>query len=297
MENKREHFSASTFIWGGMILKNHYGDVVLITGASSGIGKATAEYLASKGFKVYGTSRRVLEEVAIDLSSGDTKGFFHMIQLDVCSEDSVKKAVNYVVSKEGHIDILINNAGFGIAGSVEDTSIEEAYSQFDTNFFGMLRMCRAVLPIMRKQKKGLIINISSVAGLISIPFQSMYSASKYSIEAVTEAMRMELKPFGVKVAMVEPGDTKTGFTDKRQYVKAAKEGSPYSEKFKKSISAMEKSETQGPGPKKVVKSITRIIGSKNPPIRVTAGFSYKLIVFLKRFLPSRLVEFVVSKIY
>jgi short-subunit dehydrogenase len=284
--------------WGEFQLKKHYGDVVLVTGASSGIGKATAEFLVKNGFKVYGTSRKVLEEVAIDISSSTGGGFFHMIQLDVRSEDSAKHAVEYVLQKEGHIDILINNAGFGIAGSVEDTSIEEAYSQMDTNFFGMLRMSKSVLPSMRKQKKGLIINVSSVAGVISIPYQSMYSASKYAIEAVTEALRMELKPFGVKAAMVEPGDTKTGFTDKRIYVAASKDSSAYKDRFEKSIKVMEVSETNGPTPEKVVvKAIAKIISRKNPPVRITAGFSYKLIVFLKRLLPSRFVEFVVSKLY
>lgn len=276
-------------------MKSKYGSVVLITGASSGIGKATAEYLASSGLKVYGTSRKA----QVDNPDGFTGsgGFLRMIQLDVCSEDSAKKAINYVMEKEGRIDILINNAGFGIAGSVEDTSIEEAHSQLDTNFFGMLRMCRNVLPIMRKQKSGLIINTSSVAGVISIPYQSMYSASKYAVEAVTEAMRMEVAPFGIKVSMVEPGDTKTGFTDKRVYVSAAKGDSAYKNKFTKSINTMEKSEQSGPPPMVVTKTIASIINSKNPPIRKTVGISYKLIVFLKRLLPSRLVGYIVSKLY
>ncbi|HBM80168.1 MAG TPA: hypothetical protein DD426_04915 [Clostridiaceae bacterium] len=267
-------------------MDNYYGNVVLITGTSSGIGKETAEFLNSNGFTVYGTSRKP--------SGTDTD--INMVQLDVCSEESIKKAVDYVIKKEGHIDILINNAGFGIAGSVEDTSIEEAYSQFDTNFFGMLRMSRAVLPHMRKQGKGLIINISSVAGIISIPFQSMYSASKFSVEAVTQAMRIELKPYGIKVSMVEPGDTKTGFTDKRKFVSAS-ESSVYKERFIKSIDAMAKSEQNGPGPRAVIKEIYRIIKSKNPPVRITAGWSYKLIVFAKRFVPDRLLEYVVSKLY
>lgn len=274
-----------------------YGNVVLITGASSGIGKATAEYLKSKGFYVYGTSRKpapAMEEKSI--LGDENSGFLKMLQLDVCSEESVKKAVNYVIEKEGHIDILINNAGFGIAGSVEDTSDEEAYSQLNTNFFGMLRMCRNVLPHMRRQKRGLIINISSVAGLIAIPYQSMYSASKYAIEAVTEAMRTEVKPFGIKVSMVEPGDTHTGFTQKRQFCKASS-NSAYSEQFKKSVNSMEESELNGPGPEVVVKAISKIIYSKNPPIRITAGFSYKAVVFLKRLLPARLVAYAVSKIY
>ncbi|TDT61139.1 SDR family oxidoreductase [Fonticella tunisiensis] len=278
-------------------MKKIYGDVVLITGASSGIGKATAEFLAKHGYKVYGTSRKAYFETEEQVAAtSDSSGFIKMIPLDVCSDDSVKKAVSYVYEKEGHIDILINNAGFGIAGSVEDTSPEEAFAQFNTNFFGTHRMLRAVLPIMRKQGKGLIINVSSVAGVFPIPFQSMYSASKYAVESMTEALRMELKPFGIKVSMVEPGDTRTGFTDQRLYAKDA-QNSVYKKYFTKSVTSMEKSERNGPGPHVVVKEIARIINSKNPPIRVTSGFSYKLFVFLKRFFPPRFIQFVISKMY
>lgn len=280
-------------------MNNLDGSVVLVTGASSGLGKAIANTLYKMGYRVYGTSRKPIEEDYTEIISvsDNNSGFLRMLQLDVCSEESAKKAVEIILKEEGRIDILINNAGFGIAGSVEDTSIEEAYSQLDTNFFGMLRMSRAVLPSMRKNKKGLIINTSSVAGLLSIPYQSMYSASKYAIEAVTEAMRIELKPFGIKVSMVEPGDTHTGFTDKRKYVEASNEGSPYRDRFIKSIKKMEHDELSGPGPQKVVNAVLRIIKSKNPPIRITVGFPYKLVAFLKRILPARFVEFVLSKIY
>jgi short-subunit dehydrogenase len=280
-------------------MKKYYGDVVLITGASSGIGKAIAEALVKLGYKVYGTSRKQESGKFVEVipQANKNSGFLRMLQLDVCSEESVENAVNLVLNKEGRIDILINNAGFGIAGSIEDTTVEEAFSQFDTNFFGVLRMCRKVIPSMRANKNGLILNISSVAGLISVPFQSMYSASKYAVEALTEALRIEVKHFGIKVSMVEPGDTKTGFTDKRIYVAASAEESAYNEKFMKSIKTMEVSEMKGPGPHKIVQAAVKIINMKNPPIRITAGFSYKVIVFLKRLLPARLVSYVVSKIY
>lgn len=281
------------------LLKAHYGNVVLVTGASSGIGKAIAETLSGRGYRVYGTSRNTKPGIYNEIisPSTDSNGFLRMIRLDVCSEDSIREAVQLVLKNEGTIDILINNAGFGIAGSVEDTTTEEAYKQFDTNFFGVHRMCRNVIPIMRNKKNGLIINISSVAGLISIPFQSMYSSSKYAVEALTEALRMELKPFGINVSMVEPGDTKTGFTDKRVYVAGASENSAYRDKFHKSIDSMVKSELNGPGPNKIVQAVVKIINSKNPPVRITAGFSYKVIAFLKRILPARFVLYVVSKIY
>lgn len=281
------------------MMKTNYGNTVLITGASSGIGQAISIALAKMGFNVYGTSRSEKPDTYNEIisSSDNYKGFLRMIQLDVCSEESIKKAVDLVVSEEGTIDILINNAGMGIAGSVEDTTTEESLKQFDTNFFGVLRMCRNVIPIMRNNKKGLIINISSVAGLIAIPFQAMYSSSKYAVEALTEALRIEIKPFGINVSMVEPGDTKTNFTEKRIYAAGANRNSAYSTKFEKSIKAMEKSELNGPGPDKIVKAVIKIINMKNPPIRITAGFSYKVIVFLKRILPARLVSYIVSKIY
>lgn len=268
--------------------------VVLVTGASSGIGQAIAQTLMEKGYKVYGTSRNAKDEAAIKAKNGT--GFLKMISLDVCSEESIKAAIDYILSREITIDILINNAGNGIAGSVEDTTTDEAYYQFNTNFFGVHRMCRAVLPKMREQKNGLIINISSVAGLISVPYQSMYSASKYAIEALTEALRIEVKPFGIKVSMVEPGDTKTGFTAKRLYTKASSD-SAYSEKFIKAIKTMEHDEQNGPSPKVLVDAVIRIINSNNPPVRIVGGFSYKALYMLKRLLPARLVEFVVSKIY
>lgn len=268
--------------------------VVLVTGASSGIGQAIAQTLIEKGYKVYGTSRNVTDESVIKAKSGS--GFLKMISLDVCSEESIKNAIDYILQREITIDILINNAGNGIAGSVEDTTTEEAFYQFDTNFFGVHRMCRAVLPKMREQKSGLIINISSVAGLISVPYQSMYSASKYAVEALTETLRIEVKPFGIKVSMVEPGDTKTGFTAKRIYTKASA-SSVYTEKFMKAIKTMEHDEQNGPSPKILVDAVLKIINSKNPPVRIVGGFSYKVLFILKRLLPARFVEFVVSKIY
>jgi short-subunit dehydrogenase len=275
-------------------MSNLGNKVVLVTGASSGIGQALAITLMEKGYKVYGTSRKANYEQLAASKLGS--GFLQMIPLDVCSEASIKSAVDYILSKEGFIDIVVNNAGSGIAGSVEDTSTEEALSQFDANFFGVHRVCRAVLPMMRERKQGLIINISSVAGLISVPYQSMYSASKYAIEAMTEALRLEVKPFGIKVSMVEPGDTKTGFTAKRQYVKASS-SSAYTETFMKSIKTMEKDEQNGPPPKVVVDAILKVINAKNPPVRIVAGLSYKILYTLKRIAPARLTDFVVGKLY
>lgn len=272
--------------------------VVFITGASSGIGKALAYEMMLKGNRVYGTSRKASGEstrILPDLPS--STGFIEMLELDVRHEQSITKAINYIKLKEGHIDILINSAGYGFAGPIEETTFEEAFAQFDTNFFGVLRVLRGALPLMRQEGKGLIINISSVAGFIPIPFQSMYSASKYALESMTESLRMELKPFGINVVIVEPGDISTGFTDNRALVKGASASSPYYEKFTKSVNTMIKDEKGGPGPEIVAKSILRIIEMKNPPVRVTIGFSYKLVAFIKRIIPDRLLHYILLKLY
>lgn len=271
------------------------GKVVLVTGASSGIGKSVAELLAAKGCRVYGTSRKQYSQDVILTGTGS--GFLKMLQLDVCSGESVQEAVDAVMAIEGRIDVLVNNAGMGIAGSVEDTSTEEAFRQFNTNFFGVHRMVRQILPIMRKQGQGLIINISSVAAQFAIPFQSMYSASKAAIEAMSEALRIEAAPYGVRVALVEPGDTKTGFTDSRQFVAAAGEESPYREKFTKSVHVMIKDEMNGPEPVVVARAVWKTMARKNPSVRVVVGLKYKVFVFLKRLVPARFMLFILSKMY
>lgn len=271
--------------------------VILITGASSGVGKCAAEYLSQNGYKVYGTSRKIERNKFIEIGSHNNGGFLKMINLEARSDESVAEAVNHIVSKENTIDILINCPGYALAGAIEDTSADEACDEFNTNFFGVIRTCRNVLPIMRENGGGTIINIGSVAGLISIPFQSMYSASKYALESMTESLRMEVKKYNIKVALVDPGDIKTGFTDSRVFTRASGENSAYAEKLKKSVNSMIKSEQNGPPPDKAVKAIEKIINMSNPPIHIVVGTSYKLLAILKKFLPSRLTEFVVSKLY
>jgi short-subunit dehydrogenase len=284
-------------------MSKYYGKVVLVTGASSGIGKAVAEYLAQEGYVVYGTSRKPQiadgngSEACGKSAANVTGSSIKMLQMDVCSEESVKAAVDQVLAAEGELGIVVNNAGMGIAGSVEDTSPEEALLQFDTNFFGMHRVIRQVLPTMRKQGKGLIINMSSVGAIFPIPFQSMYVASKAAIEGMSGSLRNELRPFGIKVVMVEPGDTKTGFTGSRVFVKAGGEGSAYSKQSKKSIAVMERDEENGPDPIVVAKVVGKVINRKSPPLCVAVGLQYKLMVFAKRLVPKALEAFVVSKMY
>ncbi|MGC8873617.1 MAG: SDR family NAD(P)-dependent oxidoreductase, partial [Chloroflexia bacterium] len=155
--------------------------VVLITGASSGIGLACARYLADRGYRVFGTSRH---------PEACPPEPFPMIQMDVCDDASVLRGVEAVRERAGRIDVLVNNAGIGYGGAIEDTSLEEAHRQFETNFFGALRLCRAVLPIMRAQGSGLIVNMSSIGGLIGLPFQGLYSATKFALEGMSEALRL-----------------------------------------------------------------------------------------------------------
>jgi short-subunit dehydrogenase len=276
-----------------MMRKNR--DVVIITGASSGIGKYLGSFLAEQGYKVYGTSRHPEHDKSV---SDNEDVFFKVIKLDITDEKSVDAAINDVIIKEGKIDILINNAGSGLAGAIEDTSLDEMKRQFDVGLFGVHSMCRKVLPFMRSQGKGLIINIGSVAGLISLPFQSMYSSSKFALEAYTESLRIELKPHGIRATVVEPGDTKTSFSKNRLFSEQSKSvDSAYFDRFKKSIAVMENDEANAPGPQKVVKAIYSIINKKNPPVRKTIGVANIIFAILRRILPSSIGEFIVSKIY
>ncbi|HBK84686.1 MAG TPA: hypothetical protein DDZ53_01490 [Firmicutes bacterium] len=272
-----------------------YGKVPLVVGASSGMGKACAEYLCTQGYHVYGTSRRVA--FPSDTAYLKDAGFLAMVPLDVTDDASIERAVDFVIKQEGEIGVLLNCAGYGLGGAVEDISREEAHHIFDTNIIGMMMVCRQVLPHMRAQQRGLIVNIGSVAGLFALPFQSMYSATKYAVEAMTESLRMEVKPFGIKVALIDPGDISTGFTAARQTSKAAQVNPTYKERHDKAVNAMIKSELGGPGPEIVVRAFARILNSKNPPVRVITSLDYRAAAMLKRLVPARLVEFIIERIY
>ena len=184
-----------------------YGKAILITGASSGIGRAAAELFADAGYTVWAGSRHCEECVEKRLGGGEIRS----LQMDVCNEDSTRRAVERAVS-EGGLGIVLNCAGMGIAGPAEDTFEEAVRAQFEVNYFGTLRVNRMVLPYFRAQGKGLVLVMSSVAGRVPIPYQSHYSSSKYALDAYVEALRMEARPFGIRAALIEPGDTKTGFT-------------------------------------------------------------------------------------
>jgi NAD(P)-dependent dehydrogenase (short-subunit alcohol dehydrogenase family) len=263
------------------------GRVVLITGASSGIGLCCAEFLSTRGYRVYGASR-----------TATTAAGAAPLPLDVTNDESAVQAIETVLAREGRLDVLVNNAGFGIAGAIEDTSMEEAAAQFAANFFGVMRMCRAALPVMRRQGAGYIINIGSIGGLIAIPYQGLYSATKFAVEGLSEALRLESAPFGIRVALIEPGDHKTAFTKNRQMTKASGAGSPYRARFEAAVGRMAKDEQSGPSPDAVARLLERVINNPRPRLRYTAGpLPQRAAVWLKRLMPYALIEKMMQTYY
>jgi short-subunit dehydrogenase len=252
--------------------------VVFITGASSGIGKKCAEHLAGLGYVVYGTSRKQCMD----------KLSYAMIQMDLTDQTSVSKAIQYILDKEKKIDVVLNNAGIGIGGSIESYSNEEIKLQFDTNFFGPLNVCRAVIPSMRANGGGLIINISSLGGLMGLPFQGIYSATKYAIEGLSEAFRMELKSSKIKVVLINPGDFSTGFTDARKVSVNMVKDNHYYDQYCKTLSIIDHDERNGSDPIKIAKAVEKIIKKKSPKVRyLIGGFEQILFARAKSILPSK----------
>ena len=272
-------------------MKTDTNRVVLITGASSGFGRASAEHLSRRGYRVYGTSRN--EKAAEgSVRTIDGNSSFRMIPMDVRQSESVQKGIEYIMSRENHLEAVINNAGYALAGSVEDCSLEEVKNQIETNFFGTWRVCQAVLPQLRKQGYGTIINISSLAGLIALPFQAAYCASKFAVEALTETLRMEDRPFSIRGCLVEPGDFKTKVKQNR--VRAVQSGkhSGYAENFKKALHVIEHGELNGPGPEKLAILIEHILNNPNPRLRYTTGLmSQRMWAIIKRLTPGRFIEY------
>jgi short-subunit dehydrogenase len=254
--------------------------VVLITGASSGNGQATAQSLSQRGYKVFGTSRNP--------SRAQLLPNVEMLALDVQDDDSVMACVKAVADHVGHLDVLVNNAGYEMAGALEELSMDEAKAQFETNFFGIMRMVKAVLPLMRQQERGQIINISSLAGFSPIPFMGVYSASKFALEGYTEALRLEVKPFNIHVSLVEPGALKTPMMDNRQV--AAQQISDYDPWRQRAFNAFREYEEKGPGPELVAETVLKIIESNTPRLRYVIGQQAKLVSRLRRFMPEGVFE-------
>lgn len=261
--------------------------VVLVTGASSGIGKACAEHLAGRGFRVFGTQRRPPDRGT---------GAVEMIAMDVDDDASVARGIAAVVERAGRIDAVVNNAGHAITGAVEDTVIDEARAQLETNFFGVLRVCRAVLPLMRAQGGGHIVNISSLAGLLGLPFSGLYSASKFALEGMTESLRHEVRPFGIRVVLIEPGDFQSRLPQVRRTVSAAATNPAYQRAFAASKSQQDKDEAGAPTPEPVALLVERVLRDPSPALRYTVGMlGQRIVVPLKRLLPQRVFEWALRR--
>jgi len=263
--------------------------VVLITGASSGIGQACAVHLASRGWRVFGTRR--------GSSAASPGGPFEMITMDVDEDESVRSGVETLLSKAGRLDAVVNNAGFSLMGPIEDTSIEEAKAQMETNFFGVLRVCRATLPALRQQGGGHIINISSLAAVVGLPFSGLYSASKFALEGLSESLRLETKPFGIRIVLVEPGDFRTPITTKRRTTQASNNNDTYREAFARLKVKQDQDEAHAPDPQAVARLVERILRNRKPKMRYTVGMlGQRIVVPLKRFLPQTLFEWIFSRV-
>jgi len=271
-------------------MKYVYGKNVFLTGGSSGIGLATAELLAENGYIVYSGSRSQLSEVRKFNSGGE----IHPVSLDVRDEASVAKAAESVLA-EADIGIVVHCAGIGLACPAEDHPADAVHSLMDTNFTGVLRVNSRFLPHLRNRGCGLCIIVGSVAGVFPVPYQSHYCASKAALDLYAGSLRMELKKFGVKISLVMPGDTKTGFTGARKF--EIDESSPYYSDCIRAAGKMEKDEIGGKPPITSAKTILRLCFSKNPPARKVVGFDYKTFVFLKRILPERFMEFMLRRVY
>lgn len=255
--------------------------VVLITGGSSGIGKSIGEFLHHKGFVVYGTSRnpdKIINSV------------FPLVALDVRNTESIQSAVSKIIEISGRLDIVINNAGVGITGPLEEIPTEEIRNNFETNFFGPIEVMKAVLPQMRKQNSGLIINITSIAGYMGLPYRSVYSASKGALELITEALRMEVKSFGIEITNVAPGDFATNIAAGRYHAPVIKD-SAYEAVYGGVLATMNEHVDAGSNPNEMAEAVYKIIHTKKPNVHYKVGaFMQKFSIVLKRALPDKVYE-------
>lgn len=251
--------------------------IALVTGVSSGIGQATAQALKAKGYRVFGTSRRAAEGQIVD--------GIEMIRLDVTDEDSVQAALNHVIAAAGRLDLLVNNAGFGVVGGAEESSIAQGQALFDTNLFGVIRTIRAALPVMRAQGGGRIINISSVLGFIPSPYMALYTASKHALEGYSESLDHELRTMGVRVLLVEPAYTRTGFEDNM-----APSDEPMAEydTIRKSIKALIADVmATADDPRVVAEVVVKAAQASDPKLRYPAGRRARSLAILRRFAPPQ----------
>ena len=262
--------------------------VVLITGGSSGIGKSVGEFLTQKGCIVYGTSRNP-ERYA--------DSHFNLVKLDVSDTNSIAAAIKTVIQQQGRLDVLINNAGAGITGPIEEIPDAEIQRNFETNFFGPIRVIKAVLPQMRIQNSGLIINVTSIAGYMGLPYRGVYSASKGALELITEAFRMEIKDFNIEMTNVAPGDFATNIAAGRYHAPVL-EDSPYKKSYGDTLNLMDAHVSGGKDPQLMATAIYKIMNTPQPKIHYKVGeFMQKFSIVLKRILPDKVYEKMLMKHY
>jgi len=272
--------------------------IAVVTGANSGIGRATAIHLAQNGYKVFGTVRKI-EKANKAMAMANEGGIsIEWVELDIADDQSVTNGFADIMQRTDQIDVLVNNAGFGIAGAVEYCSEEEIRAQFDANFFGALTMIREVVPQMRQAGGGLIINMASIGGLLGLPFQGIYSATKFALVGLSEALRVELRPFNIRVSVICPGDFATGFTRNRRICDASLGDSPYRNHFSGALRQMEQDEAGGADPLLVARLIEKIMGIRSPKVCYTVGkLEQTLFAEAKRILPSGLFNRIVDLHY
>lgn len=265
------------------------GKVILITGISTGFGKETSELLAVAGHKVYGTVRKeckVSEKV-------------NVLKMNLMDAASIENSVKEVIAREGRIDVLINNAGMHSGGPIETSPVENIKLQLDTNLLGTAILTKAVLPVMRKQGGGTIINFSSIGGLMGLPLQGFYSAAKFAMEGFSEALRMEVKQFNIKVVLINPGDFHTSNSaNRRNFLAPTGQDDPYKDQYAKTLAVIEKDEANGWQPVVLARKLVRIVECKNPRQRyIIASFEQKLAVVLKYILPGKLFTWILADHY
>ena len=277
---------------GNLIFAIHHvsmAKVVFITGGSSGIGKTVGVYLQEKGFTVYGTSRNP-ERIAHEVP-------FTLLKVDVTNPSSISQAIHEILSKEDSLDVVINNAGVGITGPIEETPDEEIKKAFDTNYHGPLHVIKAVIPQMRKQGSGHIINVTSIAGYMGLPYRGIYSATKAALEITTEAYRMEVKQFGIEIINIAPGDFATNIAAGRYHTPVL-DDSPYKEAYGNTLKMMDAHVEGGEDPVQMAQVIHGIINNPRPKIHYKVGaFMQKFSVVLKRILPDKMYERLLMKHY
>ncbi|EGI75495.1 oxidoreductase [Hylemonella gracilis] len=260
--------------------------VALVTGASSGIGEATALQLIAAGFTVYGTSRR---------GAAGAHRAFPLLALDVTNDASVQAAIAELVRREGRIDLLVNNAGIGITGAAEESSIEQVRALFETNFHGVVRVTNAVLPLMRKQRSGRILNVGSGLGLIPSPFSAYYSATKHALEGYSESLDHEVRGFGIRIAVIEPGATRTSFESSTA---AADQPLPAYDTLRANyLAAYERAMAEADTPESVAETIVKAALNTSPLLRYPSGKSARQAAFARRFLPRSLFDKSLHKMF